>query len=257
MKEENYKVHRMNISRTGLILIVTMATKIVCSAERVAPPRERMPCLHPSVDFQKESGCCTFSSKWTGRQGPCVTGKNESKKIADDVIIDSSDFNQLSRQEREEGLSDLHGVAESIQEDPLFVQEKLDQLEKDLSFITHRSALDRALFLNPHYVMNRNFRLSFLRADRFDTLKAARRMVDHFEAKLELFGFECLGRSITIKDLDKDTEELLRSGSFWLMDMCDRSGRRIFLHSGALHMRKPGIIVVRTSFFFSVICFPP
>ena len=38
MKEKNYKVHRMKMFRTGLILIVTMATQIVCSAERVAPP---------------------------------------------------------------------------------------------------------------------------------------------------------------------------------------------------------------------------
>lgn len=171
-----------------------------------------------------------------------------ARGVEDDVVFQSSDLNKLTREEREEGLYDLHGVAEAIQEEPSFVQKSLDQLQEQLTRIKLRPAYDKVLFLNPHYVMSRNFRLLFLRADRFDTAKAARRLVDHFELKLELFGYECLGRPITMENLDNDSKELFRSGAYWLTDSFDRSGRKILLFSDSLYKTKAAVAMVSDLF---------
>lgn len=206
--------------------------------------------VHPQRFGQAISGVARAPDAfYTWSAAATVGGQGQTAQLTgvpeDDVVVRPSDFNKLTRQEREEGLFDLHGVAETIQEEPTFVQEKLDQLDAELASIKYRPAFEKVLFLNPHYVMNRKFRLSFLRADRFDAAKAAKRMVEHFELKLELFGFERLGRSITMEDLDKDSKELFQCGSHWFLDSYDRSGRKILLYSGAPHIRKSGFIMVR------------
>ena len=84
-------------------------------------------------------------------------------------------------------------------------------------------------YKNPDYVNRRDFRLMFLRADRFHPGKAAMRIVQHFEFKLELFGYEKLAKQITFDDLDEFDKESVMSASVWFLEDYDQAGRRILL----------------------------
>ena len=71
-------------------------------------------------------------------------------------------------------------------------------------------------------VEHRDFRLSFLRAERFNTSKAAIRMIEYFEEKRKLFGIENLTTKIQIKDLDADSKRCFESGQIQLLPGRDR-----------------------------------
>ena len=71
-------------------------------------------------------------------------------------------------------------------------------------------------------VEQRDFRLSFLRAERYDTKKAAARMIDYFQEKRRLFGIENLTTKIQIKDLDADSKQCFESGQIQLLPERDR-----------------------------------
>eukprot|EP00985_Skeletonema_marinoi_P017738 scaffold9803_cov72-Skeletonema_marinoi.AAC.1 len=76
-----------------------------------------------------------------------------------------------------------------------------DEIEKLPS--DQKGALVKAMQMSKDYVSS-NFRLKFLRAEKFDAHLAAERMALHFEEKLELFGEEKLVREIIQSDLDED-----------------------------------------------------
>ena len=66
---------------------------------------------------------------------------------------------------------------------------------------------------NQGYVDNSDFRLRFLRAERFDEKLAAIRYVRHYQMKLELFGVNKLGQNIIQDDLDDESLEALYCGT--------------------------------------------
>jgi hypothetical protein len=79
--------------------------------------------------------------------------------------------------------------------------------------------LDEGLYID---VEQREFRLSFLRAERFDIKKAATRFIDYFEEKRRLFGVNNLTTKIKLKDLDSQTKDCLESGQIQLLPGRDR-----------------------------------
>lgn len=192
----------------------------------------------------KESNSPSTSSfrydRWTYR-GPLVSKQKLSEKVKEtledtDRLI-AKELSEMSIKERDLVLSDLHGLkreddntTRELQNSTL-VRDALKQLDYEISKLKkHRQAYDKALFLNPSYVMNQTFRLKFLRADRFNTVKAARRLIQHFDFKLELFGIEKLARDITFDDLNDDEQEIYLAGGFWpVHNAYDRTGRRIVL----------------------------
>lgn len=76
---------------------------------------------------------------------------------------------------------------------------------------------------------DRDFRLGFLRAERFDAKKAATRILDYFDEKRTLFGIDLLARKLLIDDLDKETIEVLESGLIQLLPGRDRAGRAVIV----------------------------
>jgi hypothetical protein len=71
----------------------------------------------------------------------------------------------------------------------------------------------------------------FLRSVSYDALEAARKMVDFFESKMQLFGEEKLAKKITLEDLDEDDMEALKTGSVRYLHRKDQSRRSIlFVH---------------------------
>jgi hypothetical protein len=139
----------------------------------------------------------------------------------------AQELHSLSIQERERVYDEIHGVAKSAGETPELVDTKLESLEFELKKIKVKPAYERALFLSPRFVMDRDFRIMFLRADHFDAEKAAVRMVNYFHYKNELFGEEKLVKNITLEDLTPDDKDEIMSGSFQFVPKKDRCGRPI------------------------------
>ena len=69
----------------------------------------------------------------------------------------------------------------------------------------------------------------FLRSDYFDAPAAARRIVRHFEQKLELFGVEKLTKNITQADISQDTLDCLYHGFGQMLPVRDRAGREVLI----------------------------
>jgi hypothetical protein len=165
---------------------------------------------------------------------------NESVKISntkpptedpcteDAVQLTAKELNQMSMQEREQILYDVHGISEkAFDETPDFLARKLKEFQKVLDTTRHNTAYDLALRTNPDFVTNQKFRLAFLRTDQFNADKAVNRWIRHFEAKLDLFGEALLCKHIEQDDLDQETLKCLYSG--WQQDLPlrDVSGRLV------------------------------
>lgn len=93
------------------------------------------------------------------------------------------------------------------------------QLDDEIAAIPQKEAFLRAQGMTtspgrPSYSDSAHFRLRFLRADTFDAKKAARRFVQFFEERLDLFGPQVgLGKEcITLDDLSEDDLEALECG---------------------------------------------
>lgn len=138
----------------------------------------------------------------------------------------------LPSEEREKVYHDLHGVSTEVTEvveTPTFVQNHLCMLLKEMEKIAGNKAYLKAMELGPEYVQDTNFLLKFLRADKFDVKAAARRLANHFESKLDLFGPDLLVRDIQQDDLDQDDLQSLYHGDMvYDLPIRDRAGRLIF-----------------------------
>ena len=144
-----------------------------------------------------------------------------------DAIL-AKELHDLSLQERERVFEEIHGVVDDVHnKDPSNMDRLLEELDGEIRKIKQKSAYERAVFLSPRYVRDVGFRRKFLRADGFDVTKAAKRMVNYYEHKAELFGEDKLVKKITLDDFDDDDMEELRTGSFQVLPEKDRSGRPV------------------------------
>ena len=71
--------------------------------------------------------------------------------------------------------------------------------------------------------------MKFLRAERYDAVEAAKRMIRFFELKKEIFGVEKLVRDITLQDLSDDDMDTLKCGCVQLCPRTDMAGRPILI----------------------------
>mmetsp|Transcript_16613 Transcript_16613/g.28971 ORF Transcript_16613/g.28971 Transcript_16613/m.28971 type:complete len:403 (-) Transcript_16613:473-1681(-) len=155
------------------------------------------------------------------------------------VDVISNDLRDLPKGRRELVWSDMIGNDSNAvhfergirTESPETVENSLKDLDRDLKsmFSFGDTALRRARIQCPEYIDNRDFRLRFLRAERFHVKNAASRMLQHFEEKKFLFGEHCLGRDILLSDLNDDDIECLESGGHQVTPVLDRHGRTIEL----------------------------
>lgn len=150
------------------------------------------------------------------------------QKTEGDVLL-VRELNQLSMEERNRALEDVHGVGEIVKETPELVEESLELLETEINKVRSRTAYEKAAFMSPSYPKDRDFRLMFLRADFFNPKKAAKRLVSYFDHKLRLFGINKLVKPITLDDLDEEDLRDLHSGSLQVLPQKDRAGRTIII----------------------------
>ena len=142
----------------------------------------------------------------------------------------AKELTELSISERNLALSDIHGVSDVIDETPMMLSQAFQDLDIELSKIKKCPAYDRAVFFCPRYVNSRDFKVKFLRADRFDPKAAAQRIVNHFELKLKLFGYDKLARDITFEDLSEQGRADVLCGGVWVLNKgYDQAGRKIIM----------------------------
>jgi hypothetical protein len=158
--------------------------------------------------------------------------------MSDDVL--AKETCRLSLEEREEVLDDLHGITEIHEEASELIAGALTALEDEINQISKKTAYEQALSASPGYVHDPKLRLQFLRADKFDHKRAAKRLVSFFEAKMELFGPEKVGRDIKLKDLSADDRDVLENGAMQALPGRDNAGRAVFFQYLA-HQRCPHV----------------
>ena len=132
----------------------------------------------------------------------------------------------------EESLSAYEGGEED--EDIDYLARQQIQLEMELQQLSasERRAIDQARLCKRDYVQNPALRVAFLRSTDFDPAWAAKRLVQFFQEKERLFGFERLVQPISLKDLDRQDLACLESGSLQVLPKQDNEGRIfLFYHS--------------------------
>lgn len=145
----------------------------------------------------------------------------------------AEDMNSLSVKERELVYEEIHGVADIIEETPALVSSSLFEMSDALVHTPKKEkrALDRALFLRPDIAKDDKLHLLFLRAERFDPKKAARKMCRYFDHKMELFGYEKLVKKITLDDLGEQEMQAMQEGSFQFIPVNHQGLQAVFTTS--------------------------
>lgn len=156
---------------------------------------------------------------------PNTNSNEDTTKDLD--ALRAEDLNRLSFTERSAIDEEIHGVDWTEKETPELVEEKLVALQDELDKIRHKPAYDEAIRISNSYIGSPKFRLMFLRADYLDPKKAAIRLVQFMEKKLQYFGPEPLARQICLSDFDKNDLKALKSGVFQSLPERDTAGRLI------------------------------
>jgi hypothetical protein len=123
---------------------------------------------------------------------------------------------------------DLYGGEVTIEETPDVLKNLLGNLHSQIDLYPgKRDILEKLKGFSPSPLDDEALMLRFVRAEQYDTRLAARRIVKHYEKKMELFGSEKLGANISLDDLDQDDMKTLLSGGFQFLPSLDKSGRVI------------------------------
>eukprot|EP00980_Cylindrotheca_fusiformis_P019433 scaffold6708_cov134-Cylindrotheca_fusiformis.AAC.3 len=156
---------------------------------------------------------------------------------------------QLSFLERQSGQEALHGVSKEMVESKHQIDAWLTDLDIHLQSAKHGSVYEAAEAIDSSYVRDRDFRLSFLRSNRYNAKAAAKQILNFFIVKLHLFGREKLAKEITFSDLDEDDKDCLKNGCMQILATTDRAGRQILFHLPGLRSFKMLENELRARFF--------
>eukprot|EP00980_Cylindrotheca_fusiformis_P002764 scaffold657_cov108-Cylindrotheca_fusiformis.AAC.5 len=181
---------------------------------------------------QQQASCFGDLDLWKTAAASRLTTKEEMDQFIAQSVA------ELSFQDRQRELEELHGVAQVSSEHAPFIEAKLQELNTEVTRLKHaNSSYKMAEKMSPLYVGRRDFRLMFLRADRYDPIAAAERVFRFFHVKGKLFGDDKLVQDISFNDLDEKDKEVLLSGTIQALDRRDSIGRQLVvsLSFGGLH----------------------
>jgi hypothetical protein len=164
-------------------------------------------------------------------------------------------LNDLSMEERNRAMHDLHGVADLPKETPELLSLKREQLEVELQRRKQRDATNMTAYqqatdeagtdLTKKQYLEK-VKLQCLRADSYDVAKTASRVLRFFQLKLKLFvSTKLLPQDLGIQHLPKEDLPYLQSGFIQLLSQRDRSGRALLLMIGCLELNVPLETTVR------------
>jgi len=192
-------------------------------------PRKR-PLNHPQATQQNLQGTRPLAQCFG--LTPHSTQRSETSPDDMDLLL-AKEMNRLTMDEREQVYEDIHGIARSAPETPDLISQKIEELNDAILKRSHKDALEMAQFLNPDHVQS--LKVAFLRASSFDVTRTAQRLIDFFEAKLDLFGLSKLAKDLEFDDLNQDDQEALLSGCTQCSK--DHNGRLVWMSFGN-HFRK-------------------
>lgn len=159
----------------------------------------------------------------------------QKTKEVDDLL--SQSIFSLTFEERQEQQEVLHGVDNQNPEDPALIEAGLQELDHQLMSSKRGTIYELAESMDPSYVHSKDFRLIFLRTDRYDAKDAAKRILRFFELKQKLFGTDKLVKDITLADMNEDDIASIKTGSLQPVGR-DLSGRQVFIQFPALRRFK-------------------
>jgi hypothetical protein len=160
----------------------------------------------------------------------------------------ASELQHMTMEARSRLFDEIHGVGTLPPEEtsPGLIRECLHRMALALEDIPDKPAYDEALTYPTSFVNNGGdgtttagddnnaYRLSFLRAERFDPRKAAVRMVRMLELLSRYFGPVSLRRFLTFEDLTEEARSFVRCGNLQLLPFRDRAGRMIVMRIGSM-----------------------
>ena len=138
-----------------------------------------------------------------------------------------------------------HKKYRDLPEDDKMLEEKFREVDEEIAKIltqnedsvdnTDIDAYKLARRQNPKYIDNYLFKIDFLRAEHYESDKAARRIIRYLGEKRELFGDEKLTRVIYFKDLGDDVVAYYRCGALQILPETDLHGRRVIFMQGVFN----------------------
>eukprot|EP00980_Cylindrotheca_fusiformis_P024616 scaffold12169_cov132-Cylindrotheca_fusiformis.AAC.4 len=205
-----------------------------------------MSCFQPSQCFGKHPQSY-FPGNSSSTESSTSDVDHQAKEEVDALLSES--MAQLSFQERKSGQEALHGVSKEMVETMSEINAWLTDLDIHLESIKQGSVYETAEAMDSSFVRDRDFRLSFLRSNRYSAKAAAKQILNFFFWKLHLFGREKLVKEITFSDLDDDDRDCLKNGCMQILATTDRAGRQILFHLPGLREFKVLDNELRARFF--------
>eukprot|EP00980_Cylindrotheca_fusiformis_P017568 scaffold5516_cov105-Cylindrotheca_fusiformis.AAC.2 len=145
------------------------------------------------------------------------------------------ELGKLSRKEREKVYEDVHGVSDVIQETPEFIADCLEQMDREIDIFKNMDAYEQAKLQSSNLMMNREYRLAFLRSTLFNAKKAALHLLQYLCYKQEILGTEQPSKyRISFEDLGPTSTRILKLGSIQVLPNRDSKGRAIVVFSPSL-----------------------
>eukprot|EP00980_Cylindrotheca_fusiformis_P019628 scaffold6821_cov127-Cylindrotheca_fusiformis.AAC.2 len=168
----------------------------------------------------------------------CPPHLKSEKEDLDKYLAQS--MTTLSVKNREAALEEVNGIASTEAEDPDTLEHCLQEFDEHLMQLKQGTYYEVAEKMDPNCVKDRDFRIMFLRANRYasngqhryDAKRAAWQMKNFFDTKHLLFGKDKLVKEITLYDLDEDDKRSLQRGSIQVLPVRDTAGRFIIVNIG-------------------------
>jgi hypothetical protein len=174
-------------------------------------------------------------------------GHKDSENMFSKALLNLS-FNDRNTIEEE-----MHGVScMAIEETPELIEESLHQFDLELDMIESKVAYNKAINmianigdpLTHSFILSKEVKLRFLRAEFFDPCKSASRYTKYIDLLFEIYGECALRRPIRLEDLNREELSFLKSGQYQLLPYRDRSGRRILVDATNSTLRAPRKVFV-------------
>ena len=146
----------------------------------------------------------------------------------------AKELNQMSMVSRNAIFEEIHCLGNPPVETEDMISSKIADLEKELSMLPRKTSYEKAMALSSHYASSVEFKLRFLRSELYDAKLAAIRLEKYLSYLEEHFGVQALKRPIYMNDLDKQEQDIIKTGNFQLLPCRDRSGRRIAVRMGMI-----------------------
>jgi hypothetical protein len=168
---------------------------------------------------------------------PLLAPSDINSQDVDAMLI--RELNLLNFHDRERCMEEIHGchARQAMQQDTQKLPNALQELQHTLDSIKDKPVYDQAIqqqqqYGGSRYVLDATFRTKFLRAEQYDVVKAANRMLQYLALVLEVYGSVGLMRPIQLSDLHPDAVAIVQEGSFAILPGRDTAGRRVIVSIG-------------------------